>query len=378
MILQETSRTKVELHDIDGQKTVQKTFKNIKPERFQQIIKAMLSCKKSGGVIPILSIGVDSQPSYLMPYCEQTLTKYIKEHPDQKDRVLEQLSRTLFELWNSGFIHNDVHGNNVLMDYSGNPMLIDFEHCSIRPNDVPFIHSPDLVGGGKTHAHWNKPGEVDLGVLIGGNNISVAKIADLVIRKAYNECSGPFWERVTKNQVYGTIDIPHFKIDGRRNASDRLDKFGIDLAGKTVLDLGCNTGHMCFEAMNRGATRVTGLEYIAPRAAAANLVSTFVGWGHKAQFHHCDFDVDDLSSHRSDITFAFAIDHQAKDAQKLYRNLYELTNETLLFETSRQPEFREWCKDQLLKVGFSSVDYIGESSSSDRKSRSRMDYIVRK
>ena len=75
---------------------------------------------------------------------------------------------------------------------------------------------------------------------------------------------------------------------------------------------------------------------------------------------------------------AFAIDHQTKDSGQLYKNLFSLTKETLLFESSRQPQFKDWCRSQLQDVGFSSVKYIGESSASDKNGRSRMLYIARK
>jgi len=69
----------------------------------------------------------------------------------------------------------------------------------------------------------------------------------------------PFKERKKAYQTYWFKD--HYE-DGTRQTLYRFDKMKIDkdLAGKTVLDLGCQIGSMCTEAYMRGARWITGID----------------------------------------------------------------------------------------------------------------------
>jgi hypothetical protein len=70
----------------------------------------------------------------------------------------------------------------------------------------------------------------------------------------------PFKERKKAYQTYWFKD--HYE-DGTRQTIYRFDKMGIEsaLAGKTVVDLGCQIGSICSECYQRGARWITGLDY---------------------------------------------------------------------------------------------------------------------
>src|SRR4051794_19520070 len=50
---------------------------------------------------------------------------------------------------------------------------------------------------------------------------------------------------------------------GNSRSEEKLERIKLpaDLNGKSVLDLGCNEGYFCFEAKQRGASYVLGLDY---------------------------------------------------------------------------------------------------------------------
>jgi len=80
-----------------------------------------------------------------------------------------------------------------------------------------------------------------------------------------------------KDRIHSLTQFPHKQrrenyqsylldddyVEGSRNTLYRMNQMGIglDLSGRTVLDLGCNLGAICFEAYQRGARNISGLDY---------------------------------------------------------------------------------------------------------------------
>jgi hypothetical protein len=243
---------------------------------------------------------------------------------------------------------------------------------------VAFFDSPDLKGGYGTHAHWDKGGHVDIGRILGLDSRFAVNMAKEALTLSLKDSGGAYWERLSAGQIYGTIDVPGFFQEGRRDPKVRLDQFGVDLYGKTVLDMGSNAGAMSFEALNRGATHVRGLELLGPRVQTANLIARFAGIDDRVVFHKIDFNKD-ISEYQlpmlpADVVFAFAIDHQVESRPYLYDLLWHCTHDVLLFESSQQREFQTQIMRDLMEAGFKTVEYVGESTASDKKRRCRMCY----
>jgi len=370
MILQETARAIVTVVEYQGQQAVKKTFKKMELERFCEIMRIMFETPRS---VRQLAIDIDER-SYVMPFYPYTLVSYMEKKDGQADiRSLgRQLALCLFDLWINDYYHCDLHGDNIYVTENGQLFLGDWEHIIKREKGVPFWKSPDLIGGREVHAFWDKRGEVDINKILGVDSRFAVNIAREALRSSLNESGGAYHERVSKGQVYGSIRVPGFEQEGRRDPKARLDQFDVELHGKTILDLGCNAGAMSFEALNRGALYVIGIDLIAQRIQTAKEIASFAGLDDRAEFHKMDFDALFLDIDRADITFAFAIDHQTKDRGQLYDLLYRMTGELLLFESSLQKEYKNDIVFHLQQAGFKVVEYIGDSTESDRKKRCRM------
>ena len=151
--------------------------------------------------------------------------------------------------------------------------------------------------------------------------------------------------------------VPELNVPGQRNHAHRLRKMRldeIDFRGKTVLDIGCNTGAFCREALRRGASRIVGVDH--RHAKMWYTVNSWLG------YHNLDILQLTLPEERGaieavtglatfDIVFALAIaQHMDGGYQEWIANL---TDEVLFFEGNwHEPEetYRETLESQFGEV----------------------------
>ena len=79
---------------------------------------------------------------------------------------------------------------------------------------------------------------------------------------------------------YQTIPVKHGIVTpGKHDSRRRVEQMRLpeDLSGKTVLDIGCNSGMLCFECKRRGADRVVGIDLQANRLAQARTLAEITG-----------------------------------------------------------------------------------------------------
>lgn len=199
------------------------------------------------------------------------------------------------------------------------------------------------------------------------------------------------YKRNAIGAIYGSIDLPGFQIvassfesgplqtghsvrqEGQkstlaeRDTKKRFQKFKIDsLKGKTVLDIGSNTGAMAFEAYSKGADLVIGIDVVAPQVEVANDIAHYAAIDDKVRFFVFDVDtmtLDDLKSmvgcNLFDICFCLSLDLWVKDVQHLYDFMSKATKETLYFESNKRYRDIDKCTSELTSLGFTIVDYVG-------------------
>jgi len=182
--------------------------------------------------------------------------------------------------------------------------------------------------------------------------------------------------------------VPELGVLGQRDHRHRVKHMqldGLDFVGKTVLDLGCNTGAFCREAIDRGAARVVGVDY--KRCDLWRKVNEVLGY---PQIEILELSLPDEKERipeltgidRFDIVFALAIIQHMEGRYQPW--IADLTEETLYLEGDRlpkgtlyqsgwEPDFRQVEANAgeqysaALQRDFSQVEWLGWIKDEDRR-----------
>ena len=82
---------------------------------------------------------------------DSTLRSFVKtKGTDRKGwfNIARKLVEALSFLHNKGILHNDIHGENILIRPNGTPCLIDFEKATLI--EAPLMY--DIIPGSKEHS----------------------------------------------------------------------------------------------------------------------------------------------------------------------------------------------------------------------------------
>jgi SAM-dependent methyltransferase len=129
---------------------------------------------------------------------------------------------------------------------------------------------------------------------------------------------------------YQGIELPsgHRTTGDDRSASMEL-VFAEDLAGKTVLDVGCAYGYFCFEAERRGASCVTGTELKSHRFVGANVLREVLG----SDVRILKQDIfAEGAEEEYDVVLLLNVLHHLPEPIKALRTLGRLCREKLIIE----------------------------------------------
>jgi SAM-dependent methyltransferase len=140
-----------------------------------------------------------------------------------------------------------------------------------------------------------------------------------------------FWYQTIP--VRGGIVTPG-KIDSLRRM--RLLELPGDLSGKSVLDLGCNSGMLCFECKKRHADRVVGVDIQPNRLKQARILAEIMGLD--IEFREMSlFDAAELG--QFDVVFCIAVLTEVSDLLGGLEALKKVTRETLYLELATVETF---------------------------------------
>jgi SAM-dependent methyltransferase len=208
-------------------------------------------------------------------------------------------------------------------------------------------------------------------VLVDGRTDRYPELAsDAEIRSIVEAPASPFTkgeiERILLDEEfpYHRVDLPYGLYtagEDRRSTWDLV--FPESLAGKTVLDVGSALGAFCFEAEERDAARVVGVELNPARYEKALRLKQIKA--SEVEFLLRDFAADPVTE-PFDYVLALNLIHHLKEPVRALRQLASITRGCLVIEfpTFRDEKFRAVTKlpflvDRLLErlplVGVSSL-----------------------
>lgn len=109
-----------------------------------------------------------------------------------------------------------------------------------------------------------------------------------------------------------------------------------DLAGKSVLDVGCNAGFYAVELKRRGAGRVVGVDSQLNLIRQAAFVRDVLGL--EIEYRRASvYDLDPRESGQFDITLALGLIYHCKHLVLALEKLFAVTRELLVVETAVYP-----------------------------------------
>ncbi len=143
-------------------------------------------------------------------------------------------------------------------------------------------------------------------------------------------------EWIFSQKWYQTIKITDDLVTpGHVDASLRFELMNLrNLTGKSVLDIGCNSGQICFMAKKLGAFKVVGIDINKMRLAQAKTI---------AEILNVDIDFKEIGIAevkelgQFDVVFCIAVITEVPDLISSLLTLKLITNEILFLELALSP-----------------------------------------
>jgi 2-polyprenyl-3-methyl-5-hydroxy-6-metoxy-1,4-benzoquinol methylase len=137
----------------------------------------------------------------------------------------------------------------------------------------------------------------------------------------------------TERPRYQKIELPFgLSTPGidRRKTCEKI--FADNLAGKSVLDVGCCNGYFCLEALARGARRAVGWDLSPDRVRHARTIADMLSA--TAEYHERNIEkaTPEGGKETFDIVICLNVLHYVKDPIATLDKLIKLTGETLIIE----------------------------------------------
>lgn len=187
------------------------------------------------------------------------------------------------------------------------------------------------------------------------------------IRDRLLTASGSFHKKTgrhelrTRDVIYCAFSIPGFTVtpeESQRDASKRIAHFGLtadSVAGRSVLDLGCNAGAMLLQLSNFEPASGLGIEYDVDKVQLATEIAQHAGVGN-LRFEQGDIDALDAAELGVfDIVLALAIEGHVQQPDRLYALLGNVTGDLLCFEGNSTCDMTA-VRERLSAGGF--VDFV--------------------
>lgn len=352
-IIKDTKRTRITILDNNH---IKKEFKPGYEDFYSRSINFLKSINQSG--FPKI---IEHKDNYYItfPY-GKTFTDKGCRVGSLSSNILKQVAEIIFEIHYKGYTHQDIQIGNIAVD-NEKVTILDFEHIKKQPIK-PFWKNPDLIKTKESSwAYWDTPQPFGIGFNTGINSFFAINHVRNKLKNNLLEVSGPGTKLGDGQAHYSSINLDNFQIEGGRDTSLRFNQFKIDnLKGKTILDIGSNTGALCFESWKRGASKILGIETVEKRVEISKRIASFIG-SDNITFKKAFIGKNDWEYSQWDIVFACAIDLYVPNKIALYKYLFNITKEICYFESNvyKNPEK---CKKVLYDTGWKNIKYVGRSN----------------
>jgi SAM-dependent methyltransferase len=208
----------------------------------------------------------------------------------------------------------------------------------LKSRDIPYV-----IVNSEEHGYDVIEDETDLDYLVNGDSNTDNVIGPKTNPSCLEESSysRSEIESVLRDGHFGyhRIELPYGLHTRGQDRSDTCDMvLPESLAGKTVLDVGAAHGYFCFEAEQRGASRVVGVDVRDDRVRDALLLKDIKG-------SNVDFVLRDIVSEplgeRFDYVLLLNVVHHLLEPIHVLRQLASITRERLAIEfpTLADPKF---------------------------------------
>jgi SAM-dependent methyltransferase len=157
-------------------------------------------------------------------------------------------------------------------------------------------------------------------------------------------------------------EIPQLKINGMRTLSDRISLYNPeDFINASILDLGCNTGQMCFQSKEWGATHILGVDFDVEAIKKAKQIAKELGV-------NVNFVADDLDSNffwnsinpADVVLFLSVIDtKEIKNRYGILSKTCAKTKKVLYFEGHDKVDEQNYLRHLLDYTDFTTIQYLG-------------------
>ena len=153
--------------------------------------------------------------------------------------------------------------------------------------------------------------------------------------------------------------------ENENNANNLFEKPALysllpDLAGKTVLDLGCGFGENCIRYVDKGAKRVVGVDISEKMLAVAEAENSNIS------ITYLKMPMEDIGElrERFDVVVSSLAIQYVEDYQGLVNNIYNLLNDGGVLVFSQEHPINtcfssgsRWTKDENSKKLYANVEY---------------------
>ncbi len=274
---------------------------------------ALLKTLDHPNIIPILADGEDEDGTTWFEMPKFTpLTDIKKPTKKQQESIIKGLRDALSYLHDKGIAHRDVHPDNIVVDASHRPCLIDFEWANPCDGDVcvdiePWKCPERAVGAAQT-------GMEDRG---------------LYTVQAYLKDGMEGLKNLRKSKATGFArdGTPYQPLEGmagaERPCEDRWKIMNPDVKGKSVLDVGCNAGWFVRKSLEDGASRAVGIDRDEP---IIDIARSFEGGEYRVMGVH---DLDGQLGH-FDVAFLLSVLQHVERPCEALKRVTEIADEVFV------------------------------------------------